>query len=392
MAEDTCTTRTRWKAKGKLVILVVGQVPPPINGQSVMIAQFLDGDYSELELVHVPLRFSRGTDEVGKFGFRKIGVLFQTLVAIIQARLVSGATVLYYPPAGPHLVPILRDLFLLLSLRWLFQDTVFHFHAASLCSIYPRLSMPLRWLFLRAYGYPSLAIYTTNATAESGSLLHPAAVAIVPCGVPDRVVAPNSADEHQIPNILFAGILCEGKGVRVLLEACALLKAAGELFNLVCIGEFESLHFELEVQSFLYQNNLQDCVTFPGILRGCEKAYAFASASIFCFPSHYPSESFGVVLIEAMSYELPIIATQWQGIPEVTGSGGAVLVPVKDVSALAEALRLLLNAPDFRRRMGSFNRSRYLSLYTAEIYRTNMAAALSSLHTLPMKIDARVRR
>lgn len=362
---------------GDTVVLVVGQIPPPVTGQALMIQQFLGRDYAGLRLVHVPLEFSRTTAEIGAFGVRKLLLLVNTLLNILIARFRTGATVLYYPPAGPDRNPFLRDVALLLPTRWLFRQTVFHFHAAGLCSLYPRLSPTLQWLFRKTYGSPDLAIFTTRATAADTDILRARGQAIVPCGIPDHGLARRSHNPSSaVPTLLYAGILCEGKGVMVLLDACRLLHEGGESFHLVCMGAFQSSAFQTAVEAFIAEHDLQTSVTFPGVLTGAAKAQAFADADIFCFPSHYSCESFGVVLIEAMSYELPIVSTQWQGIPEVTGSRGALLVPVKDPVALFQAMLLLLRAPDLRGRMGTENRARYLEHFTDEVYCRNLSGAI----------------
>ncbi len=373
----------------EIVVLVVGEVPPPVTGQALMIQQFLRREYEGLRLVHVPLEFSRTTAEIGAFGLRKLALLLNTLLNILMARFRTGATVLYYPPAGPNLNPFLRDVALLLPTRWLFRQTIFHFHAAGLCNLYPSLSPTLQRLFRSAYSAPDLAIFTTQATAEGTEILEAKQQSIVPCGIPDHALPRRSWNTPAaVPVLLYAGILCEGKGVMVLLEACRLLHEHGEPFHLVCMGAFQSPDFQTAVESFIQTHNLQFHVTFPGVLTGSAKAKSFAHADIFCFPSHYSCESFGVVLIEAMSYELPIVSTQWQGIPEVTGKRGALLVPVKDHEALFQAILLLLRAPDLRQRMGTENRARYLDHFTDDVYcrhlstalRTTAASAVQAVH------------
>lgn len=373
---------------GDLVVAVVGQVPPPLNGQSLMIQQFLNGTYPGMRLLHVPMEFSRSTAEIGSFGMRKLFLLGSTLLGIVRARL-RGATVLYYPPASPNLTPVLRDLALLLPTRWLFHRTVFHFHAAGLCGIYPRLPRLLRPFFRLAYGTPDLAIFTTQLTAADAAMLHARQTAVVPCGIPDHASTAQASlptQPNATPVLLFAGILCEGKGVMVLLEMCRLLQEAGEDFRLVCLGAFQSAAFQNEVEHYLQKYGLQQNVSFPGVFTGADKANAFASADIFCFPSHYAAESFGVVLIEAMSYSLPIVATTWQGIPEVTSERGTLLIPIQDPTALSDAVRLLLHAPELRTRMGALNRARYLANFTMERYREQLAGALQSTRTVEEKV------
>jgi glycosyltransferase involved in cell wall biosynthesis len=362
-----------------LKVVVVGQVPPPVNGQSLMIREFLNGSYSDMELIHVPMAFSRLTSEIGSFRFRKLAHLVRVLSAIAIARLRTGATILYYPPADANLVPVLRDLVLLIPTRWLFRRTVFHFHAAGLYAIYPRLPKLLRLFFHLAYDRPDLAIFTTTATSAESVHLRARSTVIIPCGVPDHSFSLNdepespSSSSPAVPTILYAGIICEAKGILVLLEACRILRQAGTPFRLVCMGSFLPSAFENEVENIVRSNNLESNVDFVGTLTGREKHHAFATANIFCFPSHYPAESFGVVLIEAMSYGLPIVATEWRGIPEVTGDdGGACLVPIQDPVALAAMLHTLLVSPLRRESMGHSNRKRYLAKFTLENYRNSL--------------------
>jgi glycosyltransferase involved in cell wall biosynthesis len=374
--------RAKSMSAAPLVVVVAGQVPPPVNGQSLMIQEFLRGSYEGLRLEHVPLRFSRSTAEIGALDLRKLWVLALTVADVVRARFRSGATVLYYPPAGPNLVPVLRDLVLLSATRWLFKKTAFHFHAAGLASIYPRLPLPLRPLFWFAYNKPDLAIFTTAATAKEAIVLQAGARCIVPCGIVDEAAqcdAERVQCEVAIPTILFAGILCEGKGLMTLLQACDLLHRAGTKFRLVCMGGFESADFRQRTEEFIRSAGLESEVEFPGVVLGGAKVQLFRSADVFCFPSHYASESFGVVLIEAMCFSLPIVATRWRGIPEVTGEEGTFLVEVRDPAGLAACLNELMKSPELRLAMGQRNRKRYLERFTMQTYRAGMSNALQKL-------------
>lgn len=369
-----------------VTIVVVGQVPPPVNGQSLMISSFLEGKYTEIQLVHVPMRFSRSTAEIGSPGPRKLGLLLTTLMQIIAARIKSSATILYYPPAGANLVPVLRDLVLLIPTRLLFRKTVFHFHAAGLWNIYNRLPCILRPLFRIAYNSPDLAIFTTSATSAEAVHLHARKTAIIPCGIPDNASPVLNNEPDASPMILFAGILCEEKGVLILLEACRLLQVAHISFRLTCIGAFQSVVLEEKVKILLQESGLDAVATFPGVVTGMPKHQLFQHADIFCFPSYYPAESFGVVLIEAMSYSLPVVATHWQGIPEVVGRNpdgsnpdGALLVPIQDPVALAKALEIVLLSSQTRKTMGHHNRARYLERFTVDRYQKSLEQQLSSL-------------
>ncbi len=365
--------------KKPLSVLVVGQTPPPVNGQSLMIQSFLEGQYDGLALHHVRMEFSRTMSEIGSMQIRKLWILLLTLLGIIRRRITSGATVLYYPPAGPTLAPVLRDFVLLIPSRWLFRKTAFHFHAAGLSNIYPQLAWWMKPLYWLAYRRPDLAIFTTTATSADGGKLSAKQIATVPCGIADAGAAYLAIAQRKSepPELLFVGLLSEGKGLLILLQACSRLRHVGLAFSLRCVGAFDSAEFEGEVRRFVAGHGLDELVHFAGVLTGDEKARAYARASIFCFPSHYHNESFGVVLVEAMSFALPIVATRWRGTPEVVGDdGGALVVEPRDPAAFATALETLLRAPELRAAMGARNRQRYLERYTVEAYRSNLEGAL----------------
>jgi glycosyltransferase involved in cell wall biosynthesis len=370
-------------APSQTSILVVGQTPPPLHGQAIMIQSFLEGTYPTFHLEHLRLNFSRSIDEVGSFSLRKLGVLASVLVGMVRARFVHKVDVLYYPPSGPKRNPILRDIVLLCGTRWLFRKTIFHFHAAGLYEFYPRLQWWEKPLFRLAYRRPDLAIFTAASTCGDAALLEAKSVAIVPCGIADEAapyLALGTAECAQRPVILFAGILCEAKGLLVLIEACALLRKAGHSFELVCMGDFDSKAFQLEVEELVDANDLGCVVHFPGVLTGSAKLEVYASCSIFCFPSHYHSESSPIVLLEAMSFAKPIVASLWRGIPETVGQdGGAVLVPPRDPAQLAAWLEELLGSPELRHEMGLRNRRRFLQHFTVEQYRGNMERALKQV-------------
>lgn len=364
-------------------ILIVGQTPPPVNGQSVMIQEMLNGEYDNIRLHHVRMDFSRTADEIGHFQLRKLLVLFTTLVGILRGSLKSRADILYYPPAGPRIVPVIRDLVLLIGTRWMFRYTVFHFHAAGLPEIYPQLPKLLRPFYRLAYRHPDLAIFTTRSTSQTGVAIAAKTIATIPLGIPDSA-AGEPLDRLQrdtiVPCILFMGILCEGKGLLILIAACSLLRKAGLSFRVVCAGANVSEGFRQEMEELIENEGMTDLFSFPGVLRGEEKIKVFREADLFCFPSHYHAESFGVVLIEAMSFALPIVTTRWRGIPDVVGgSGGSFIVEPHMPEQIAERCEELLRDGQLRATMGKRNREWFFANYTVDKFRKNMEEAFLKL-------------
>jgi glycosyltransferase involved in cell wall biosynthesis len=348
-----------------------------------MIQRFLDGSYDHVQLHHVQMSFSRDTGEVGALNLRKVSVLFETLLQVYIARFRTRANAVYFPPAGPSLIPVLRDMIILIGTRWMFRYTVLHFHAAGLTEIYPRLPRLLRPFFNLAYRNIDLAIVTAESRVSMAKDLGAMRIAVVPYGIPDEAKGWNANRHHDADHtacILFVGILCEGKGLVTLIRACALLRERSVPFRVVCAGTWGDGTSREETQILIDQLGLADSFSFPGVLVAEAKTQAFRDADIFCFPSHYSAESSPVVLTEAMSFSLPIVTTNWRGIPDiVANSGGAVMVEPRQPQAVAEQLELLIVDPELRASMGRKNRAWFSAHGTIDQYQSKMGAAILSL-------------
>lgn len=144
---------------------------------------------------------------------------------------------------------------------------------------------------------------------------------------------PNAPSPRQVKTVLAMGRLVKAKGFDVLIRAWARIAAFAPDWRLVIRGEGEERQSLATLADDL---GLSDCVRMPGICADVSAAYE--NASVFCLSSRY--EGFGLVLIEAMAFGLPIVSTNCETGPrEMLRCGdNALLVPVDDPEALAVAL------------------------------------------------------
>lgn len=360
-------------------VIFVGQTPPPYGGQAIMLALTLQGEYKDVSLHHVRMSFSATMEEVGRFRPGKLLHLARIILRILSARFRYRAQALYYPPAGPHPVPVYRDLVILLTTRWMFKAVIFHFHPAGLSEIYPRLSRPVRFLFRKAYERPTLGIRVAHGTPDDPAFLRAERAMVVHNGVPDVIPAQDSPRKSK-PTILFVGLLTETKGLMILLEACERLAKEGKDFDLEIVGEFVDQSFEQKARGFAADSALRDDVRWSGMLVHERKELAYSRADIFCFPTFVDSETLPLVVLEAMRASLPVVATRWRGIPEMVEEGhNGYLVPPRDSSALAERLRRLLDDEPLRRSMGQTGRQIFESRFTADAHHAAMQIAFDTV-------------
>jgi len=358
-------------------ILVVGQTPPPFGGQAVMIQALLDGKYNGLELHHVRLAFSDDMDSVGKFKVKKILILFTTIFKILWARINTGAKTLYYPPSGPDKVPVLRDIILLNCVRWAFSRTIFHFHAGGVSVFRSELGGVLKWGFDRAYRNPALAVMTSELNPDDGLEFGAKENVVVYNGLRDEVGQIRKHDPNKTIQLLFVGVVIPSKGVDVLLETCGILAKEKIPFDLKIMGRPGSMEYDLMIRKKAADLGIQEQVEFLGVKTGLSKFEYYASCDIFCFPSYFESESFGLVCVEAMMFSKPVVTTNWRGIPTVVQNDvNGFLVPIQDPTAFAERLKDLINNPELRIQMGTAGRRIYEELFTVEKFRLNMEKAI----------------
>lgn len=151
------------------------------------------------------------------------------------------------------------------------------------------------------------------------------------------------------------------KGQKVLLNAFAEISGAYPALHLVLIGASGP-----ELPSLIETITLHGMESRVHILRDLphdEVMPYFRNAKLFALPSHY--EPFAIVLLEAGTFGLPIVASRVGGVPElIPESRYGVLVPPDDPAKLAQELRALLDDPIGAREMGARFRERVLAHFT----------------------------
>jgi phosphatidylinositol alpha-mannosyltransferase len=164
----------------------------------------------------------------------------------------------------------------------------------------------------------------------------------------------NLSDPAKKLTILFVGRLDKRKGFSHLFEAFVKLKPDYPQLKLQVIGPFEAkTHYPY--RKIAWSQGVTD-IEFVGYVSQARLPTFYHQADIFCAPST-GFESFGIVLLEAMAAELPIVTSNIAGYRSVVTDGQeGLLTPPGQPDQLAEALRQLIDQPELRRRMGQLGR------------------------------------
>ena len=167
------------------------------------------------------------------------------------------------------------------------------------------------------------------------------------------------------------------KGHRVLLEACAVLKA---LPNWVCwvIGDAQrasEVEYMGQLRQLIGELDLAARVQLLGTR--ADARVVMAVSDLYCQPNLEP-EAFGLTFIEAMYAGLPVVTTAVGGALEIVDETCGVLTAPGDVGAVAGALRhLIADAPN-RDRLGASGRRRAAALCSPDLLLPHIARVLAS--------------
>ncbi len=176
------------------------------------------------------------------------------------------------------------------------------------------------------------------------------------------------------PLILFAGRLAEQKCVGDLLKALDLLHHVQPDARSLIVGD-GPLREPLEEIACLYR--LEDHVQFLG--HRDDVPALLAAADVLVLPSAY--EGLPNVVLEAMRFRKPVVATAAPGTTEVVVDGvTGLLVPVGDPPRLTRALRDVIRDPALAARMGAAGRDRVENHFRVDAMVDQFAQLYESIH------------
>jgi len=166
------------------------------------------------------------------------------------------------------------------------------------------------------------------------------------------------------------------KGQRELVRAFAALRPRFPNLRLLIVGgdaeEVEGSSFSEELRTLAGSLGVAEQVTFTGARSDIPRV--MAACDVFTLPSF--EEPFGLVFLEAMAMQKPVVAIDNGGTPEVVEQGkSGLLSPAWDVPALASNIATLLEDHGLRVRMGQYGRERALRHFSARRMAQDAAAA-----------------
>lgn len=317
-----------------------------------MVAALLEGLGAdpEIQVFHVNPRLSRNDADIGRWRPGKFFALLAACVAALRIRARHGPMFFYYVPAPARRAALYRDWLVLLLCRPWFTGLVLHWHAAGLGEwIRERASGPERWISVRLLGRAASAIVLGEALRGDAAVFHPDRLAVVRNGIADPVpgfVRPARSTAAPL-QALFLSAATREKG---LLDAIAGVAQANRTAlaaglpgtRLTVAGSFPSPRAAEEYAAAA--PSLGAGIRYVGFVSGAAKCRLLAEADVLLFPTTYPHETQGLVVAEALAFDLPVIVTRWRAVAEGLPAGQVHVVEPGRVDQIATALAAVARA------------------------------------------------
>ncbi|HEY7770188.1 glycosyltransferase family 4 protein [Longimicrobium sp.] len=221
----------------------------------------------------------------------------------------------------------------------------------------PFLSPVLRRIVRGSDAVTAISTYTADRLRRQVPGADPA---IIPFGAsvePPAQLPPPRTDPAAPFELLFVGRLVERKGVHLLLDALATLPPERPVVLRV-VGDGPE---RPRLQEQAARLGLGERAVFHGFVSQDELKARIAACDCFVLPAVVDAkgdtEGLGVVLLEAMSYGKPTIASAAGGIVDIVRDGrNGFLVPPGQAGPLADAIKRMMDDPAAAREMGVHGR------------------------------------
>ena len=189
-------------------------------------------------------------------------------------------------------------------------------------------------------------IATTNSYAITSEILKNLNFEVVPNGIRlhkfDKAVKEVGAEREE-NTALFVGRLTSVKGVNYFIEAAKIVIKEYPKANFLIVGRGEDKETLLKLTKGCEGN-----IKFLGHVSWRNLIRLYTKSTVLILPSFTRLEAFGIVLLEAMACETPVIASDIPGVRDVIDGAGLLVEPKKPEKLADAVLRVFANADEAR--------------------------------------------
>jgi glycosyltransferase involved in cell wall biosynthesis len=330
-------------------VLAVMTIPPPTHGQAIVnraILEALLAAHGSIKLVNT----SPGTLQRDvRYHLRRLRLhIFHAIPSILSRK---GSAVYSSVESG---YGMLYNCLIVLFARIMCLRIVLHHHSASYTKVFRLRFGLLSWLA----GKEALHIVLDEPMMKDIKARYQSVAKVIvahnACHVPEASV------EERANRPLTCGFmsnLSREKGLDTFIDCLRVARSAGLDLHAILAGPPTSAEAKKMIEEA--KNDFGNVLTVLGPVSGASKDQFFKSIDVFLFPTRYKNEAQPLVILEAMSHGVPIVATNHGYCAELIGSAGITASISEFVISAIDFLTRCHRDVDHWRKMQGEARNRY---------------------------------
>jgi len=368
------------RSKGKKKkVLFLSPLPPPYMGPTIATRIILDSALqNEFTLIHLDTSDHRELDHLNKIDFRNIYLAIKHGI-VLCGLIVTRMPDLVYIPISQSTVGYIRDSAYIVLSKIFGRKVICHLRGGNFKNWYDSSNPLFRWYIRSIHSLiDGQIVLGEKLSGLFQGIIPPNKIYVVPNGKKEQYPYIRKCTNNKIRIVCLSNMIRE-KGLLQVLDAVPkVYNKYGKQVEFVFAGKWLDDEMKTIFDEFCDRDGF-----FPvkaiGPIFGSSKNNLLLSSDIFVF-TPTQEEGHPWVIIEAMVAGLPIIATDRGAITEsvIDGKNGFI-VEKNNSSQIAEKIKLLVDNPAQRKRMGEESRRLYTENFTEDKMVNRLSHAFHSV-------------
>lgn len=351
-------------------ILILGSLPPPYIGPNFATKLILNSTLQQsFNLIHLDTSDHRDLKTLGVIDLKNIYLTIKHYGLLLFMILKKNPDMIYIP-ISQTTIGYLRDAVFILISKLFRKKVICHLRGGNFKNWLKSTIYPMQWFVHSIHSFvDGQIVLGENLKHLFFGLVPDEKIFVVPNGRNFNYDYKelNKYQNSKDTRILFLANLIETKGYKDLLFSVRNVVESYKNIIFTFAGTWLLDEDKRKCQQYITKENIEEYVNFVGIVNGENKWVLLHESDIFVFPTYYPPEGHPWVIVEAMAAGLPIISTDQGAITEsvIDGANGFIVEKQKP-QQIAEKIKLLIENPKLRIKMGKESRRLYEENFTEE--------------------------
>ncbi len=368
------SVNTTLKFKKKLLFIL--HYSPPLHGAAIVGNQIKNSNRlkNEFKCRFIKIKSSKTLADIGKINPIKLYFAAELYVKVFWALLTFRPQKIYFT-ANVKSLPFYRDI--LISILWKFYrifknvDIFYHYHMKGVNSFVKQS----RWNLILTHFFindVNLILLSKLLKKDFKCIQSYKKIIFLNNGIEDTMKNKSFEDyieskytDMQSLQVLFMSNMFKSKGYKFVLDLAN--KTRDQTIHYHFAGSWPNSENKEEFFEFIEKNKLFKSVTYHGFVIGDDKGKLLEKTHLFILPTQ--NDTFSLSILEALSYGIPVIATNQGTIPMILDKESGIILD--DVTDLENAL-LYSKTKFINQKTAIYCRKRFLEYFTNEIFESNL--------------------